>query len=234
MLRVDRAGLGIAIALGALYLVLIPLQPYPLSWLLKPIPVLIFALLSWRAFPGTTGRVLACGYLAAAVGDFFLDFGDRDGMFRQALIAFLVNQIAFIIAFAMLGRGKPMRWLRALPVIAYSVLLAVWLVPQAGSLKLAVSIYLAALLAMAILACRVETRVGPLWFGAIFFVLADSLIGVNKFAAPFPNAVLIIVTLYLTGQSLIAWGLLREARSRGYGGALSHISNGQCDNRASI
>ena len=50
---------------------------------------------------------------------------------------------------------------------------------------------------------------GPLRLGALLFMLADSLIGLNKFVQPFPHAVLVIVCCYFSGQALIAWGLLR-------------------------
>lgn len=207
--------LGGAIVLGLLYIALIPLQPYPFSWLLKPLPMLLYAVLMWRAFPGAAGRWLALGYVAAAIGDFFLDYGNRDGLFRQALIAFLVNQIAFLVAFRTLSAGAPWRWPRALPAIAYSALLAVWLVPRAGALQLPVAIYLGCLLGMVVLACRVEARPGLLWLGAQLFLLADSLIGVNKFATPLPHAVLVIVSLYFSGQTLIALGLLRQRAHHG-------------------
>lgn len=210
----QRTAIALAIALGLAYIVLIPQQPWPLSWLLKPLPMLIYAALLWRAFGGATGRWLALGFVAAALGDFFLDFGQRDGLFMQALLAFLVNQIALIIAFARLGAGRPMPWPRALPALLYCTLLAAWLLPRSGHLLLPVTVYLGSLLAMALLACRVERRIGPVWLGAMLFLLADSLIGVNKFAAPFPQAVLVIVCCYFAGQSLIAWGLLRLARGR--------------------
>ena len=42
----------------------------------------------------------------------------------------------------------------------------------------------------------------------MLFVIADSLIGVNKFAMPFEYAVPVIVTIYFTGQVLIAVGVL--------------------------
>lgn len=64
-------------------------------------------------------------------------------------------------------------------------------------------------MSMAILAGRLEEKLGPIWLGAMSFVLAGSLIGVNKFAEPFAYAIPIIVTFYFLGQSLIAWGLLR-------------------------
>lgn len=199
----------LAIGLGLLYLALLPFKPYSLSWLLKPLPMLLFALLVWRAFPGAPGRWLALGYGAAAAGDFFLDFGDRDGLFIQALLAFLVNQIAFAVAFALLGRGRAWSWLKAAPVLIYALALAAWLLPAAGVLQLPVAIYLGCLLLMALLATRLETRPGPVWLGAMLFVVADSLIGVNKFVQPFPHAVLVIVCCYFSGQALIAWGLLR-------------------------
>lgn len=199
----------LAIGLGLVYLLLLPFKPYPLGWLLKPLPMLLFALLVWRAFPGAPGRWLALGYGAAAAGDFFLDFGDRDGLFIQALLAFLVNQIAFAIAFVLLGRGRFWSWPKAAPVLIYAALVATWLLPAAGALQVPVAIYLSCLLVMAVLAGRVESGPGPLWLGAMLFVVADSLIGVNKFVQPFPQAVLVIVACYFSGQAMIAAGLLR-------------------------
>ncbi|MDY0022137.1 lysoplasmalogenase [Arenimonas caeni] len=210
MTPVQRRMMALAIGLGLVYIALIPWLPYPGSWVLKPLPMLIFAVLMWQVFPGAAGRWLALGYVAAASGDFFLDYGQRDGMFRQALASFLVNQIAFLVAFAKLAAGSPWRWLRATPAIVYSVLLAFWLIPKAGALQVHVSVYIACLLGMVVMACRVEAAPRLLWLGAMLFLLADSLIGVNKFAAPFPNAVLVIVSIYFTGQTLIALGLLRH------------------------
>src|SRR5690554_1617529 len=178
----ERRYFAVAVVLGLIYLALLPLKPYPLSWLLKPIPMLIFALLAWRAWPGITGILLGVGFIAAAAGDFFLDYGDRDGLFIQALCAFLVNQLAFVAAFALMAKGKSwLRW-RMLPVTLYSLLLAVWLVPASGAYQIPVAIYLLCLYTMAFMACRVEDKTGLLWLGAMLFVIADSLIGVNKFA----------------------------------------------------
>ena len=115
----ERRCFVVAVALGLIYLVLLPFKPYPLSWLLKPIPMLIFAVLAWRAHPGKSGFFLGAGFVAAAAGDFFLDYGDRDGLFIQALGAFLINQLAFVAGFAVLAKGKPwLRW-RMLPVTLY-------------------------------------------------------------------------------------------------------------------
>ncbi|MEO4048895.1 hypothetical protein AAFN46_17605 [Pseudomonas sp. CAU 1711] len=59
---------AVAIGLGVLYLLLLPLKPYPLGWLLKPLPMLLFAFLAWRAFPGVAGHWLALGSGAGGPG----------------------------------------------------------------------------------------------------------------------------------------------------------------------
>ena len=125
------------------------------------------------------------------------------------MLAFLVNQIAFAIAFVSLGRGRSWSWPRVAPVLVYGLTVGAWLLPAAGTLQVPVAIYLGCLLLMALLATRLEAKPGPLWLGAMLFVVADSLIGVNKFVQPFPHAVLVIVCCYFSGQALIAWGLLR-------------------------
>ena len=156
----ERRSFAVAVALGLVYLALLPLKPYPLSWLLKPIPMLIFALLAWRAWPGITGILLGVAFIGAAGGDFFLDYGEHDGLFIQALSSFLVNQLALVAAFALMAKGKPwLRW-RMLPVTLYSLLLAVWLVPASGTYQIPVAFYLLRLYAMAFMACRVEDKTG--------------------------------------------------------------------------
>lgn len=96
-----------------------------------------------------------------------------------------------------------------LPVTLYCLLLALWLVPAAGAYQLPVAIYLLCLYAMALMACRVEDTPGLLWLGAMLFVIADSLIGVNKFSQPFAYAVPVIVSFYFVGQVSIATGVLK-------------------------
>ncbi|MGL4317685.1 MAG: lysoplasmalogenase [Pseudomonas sp.] len=205
----QRYCFGLAVLLGYLYIVLLPFKPYPLGWLLKPLPMLLYAWLAWRTQPLAAGRWLALGFVAAGLGDFFLDYGNRDGLFRQALLAFLLTQLAFIRGFVLLAEGRSWRLLWSLPALLYGAGMAAWMLPAAGPLQLPLAFYFICLLGMALNAARLERRPGPLWLGASLFLVADSLIGVNKFIQPFPHAVTLIVLCYFTGQTLIAWGLLR-------------------------
>src|SRR5690606_2060720 len=160
MTAFERRSFAVAVVLGLIYLALLPLKPYPLSWLLKPIPTLIFAALAWRAWRGVTGILLGLAFLCAAGGDFFLDYVDRDGLFIQALCSFLIIQLALVGAFSLLARRK--RWLhrRMLPFSPYSLLLAPWRVPVAVTYQFPVAIYLLCIYALAIMACRVEAKPG--------------------------------------------------------------------------
>jgi len=103
------------------------------------------------------------------------------------------------------------------PVNFCSLLLAAWLVPAFGAYQIPVAIYLLCLYAIAFMACRVEDKTGLLWLGAMLFVIAGTMIGVNKFAMPFAYAyaVPVIVTTYFTGQVLIGLGVLR-LKGRGH------------------
>ncbi|MBC9252613.1 hypothetical protein A9179_20300 [Pseudomonas alcaligenes] len=205
----QRFAFILAVLLGYLYIVLLPFKPYPLGWLLKPLPMLLYAVLAWRSLPGAAGRWLALGFVAAGLGDFFLDYGNRDGLFRQALGAFLLTQLAFIRGFGLLARGRSWRLLWSVPALFYGTAMAAWMLPAAPGLQVPLALYFCCLLAMVCSAARVESRPGPLWLGASLFLLADSLIGLNKFIQPFPHAVTLIVLCYFSGQTLIAWGLLR-------------------------
>lgn len=213
MSNAQRYLLGLAAVLGYLYIILLGFKPYPLSWLLKPLPMLLFAWLVWRCPGGAPGRWMALGFVGAAAGDFFLDYGNRDGLFMQALLAFLVTQVAFLLAFLQLGHGRSIRWRWSLPVVLYAAVMLAWMLPGAVGLRLPVAVYFGCLLVMTVAASRVEERPGALYGGAVLFLIADSLIGVNRFIAPFPFAVPLIVSLYFSGQLLIATGLLNRPAS---------------------
>ena len=61
---------------------------------------------------------------------------------------------------------------------------------------------------VAVLAAGVEDRPGRVWSGAVLFLVADSLIGIDRFIAPFAYSEIVIVGLYTTAQFLIFTGML--------------------------
>lgn len=186
---------------------------YPGHWLLKASPMLLAAaFLALRLAP-RFGVPMTIGYLAAAGGDIFLAL-DRHLFLMQALLCFLVTQMAYIAAFS--GRARPLRerWKLWLPAVIYGAIMFVLMLPALGGFLLPVLIYVSVLVGMVIAASLVEDQPGLLLTGAMLFLIADSLIGINRFVAPVPAAEPMIVAIYATGQLMILAGVLKALPRR--------------------
>ena len=82
-----------------------------------------------------------------------------------------------------------------------------------------VTIYLLIILTMAFTASRRRGRVNhPSYYlvlcGAVFFIVSDSLIAIDKFYSEIPLADILIMATYAIAQYLIVLGLLKTETSR--------------------
>lgn len=220
---------------GYSYVISVAFKPYDLSYALKASPVLLLALIAFlfsrdnqnssiKAASGPLSKkesyVYILAMLGSASGDIFLDF-DRALYLKQALASFLLTQIAYIVLFyprtVMVNRSAfnthSARFRLALIPILF--VLTGYLLSQfyqtAGALFIPVLIYCALLLTMACMALLVNNN--P-WInlGGLLFLIADALIGINRFILVFDYSTYIIVLLYISAQLLIAWGLLFHPR----------------------
>lgn len=206
---------GLAVILGALYILLWPLHPYPLSYALKASPVLLLAVVAWLQYRNAeislrAAWLYALAMLTSAAGDVFLDF-DRSLYLKQALAAFLLAQLSYIALLWPLRQSRAGDAIRSgLPALFAAFLL--WqFYPNTGALWWPVLIYVLCLWGMAVLALRSGNR----WIagGGVLFMLADSLIGVNRFWLPFEHSTPVIVSIYISAQLLLGYGLLLAADS---------------------
>ena len=187
-------------------------HPYTGSWLVKPLPVLIMSLLCWKYLEGSERTLLTLGFIFSGLGDVFLDL-DRTAFFKQGLLSFLVTQILFTVAFWKRRIMSKERWVAAALVALYSVIMIVLLWSSLGNLKIPVLIYILALTSMGMTAAFREGPLTGVYLGAFLFVIADSLIAVNKFLQPFDHSLMIIIGLYMTGQFFIGRGVLMKEGS---------------------
>ena len=103
----------------------------------------------------------------------------------------------------------------AFPVILAATGLVVVLYPRLGELRLPVVVYAGVLMFMvlnALFRFR-RTNAQSFWMsfaGAVLFMLSDSILAINKFLEPVPNAGLLVMSTYLAGQFLIVRGLIRH------------------------
>jgi uncharacterized membrane protein YhhN len=179
-----------------------------LGLLSKGIPVI--ALLLWlrQAPPDTYRRWISAGLLCSLAGDLLLQW--PNDLFVFGLGAFLLAHLAYLRAY--LSDCRQPAWL-ALILAALTGAGVFTLLTRAdlGALLLPVACYALAISAMLWRAlarlgeARLTSRSARLAaLGAALFVLSDSLIGINRFVAPFAAAPLAIMLSYWLGQWLIA------------------------------
>ncbi|NKI35211.1 lysoplasmalogenase [Wenzhouxiangella sp. XN79A] len=196
------------IALAVSYWLTLFLPAWPGEPVHKALPMLLAAWTLAAALPRRTGLPLALGFVFAAAGDAFLAV-DRQALLIQALASFLVTQLAYSVAFV--HRAAPLheRLVARLAAIAFGAAMLAWMWPGLDEFRLPVTAYVAVLALMTVLAAGVGDRLGRVFAGAALFMLADSLIGVNRFVGEFAHSERIIVAIYTTGQYLIFTGALR-------------------------
>jgi len=151
------------------------------------------------------------------LGDVFLIFEKQHELFFIAgLSAFLLAHLFYIFVFKLdvmrfnLLKSKPyLPFLLLLYLVGFLYLLQ----PNLNELFLPVSIYALIICIMLLFAILRYGQVDPFsfklsCFGALLFVLSDSVIAINKFLFPFEWAYTLIIVLYALGQFFIVKGLL--------------------------
>lgn len=212
LMSMVRSSPFVFIVLGASYWLSLWTSGFAGDWALKAAPMLLAAGVLGTVLPARFGIPMAIGFIAAAAGDVFLAL-DRHAYLMQGLLCFLVTQLAYATAF--LGRKTTAghRLGYRLPVAAYGAAVLALMLPGLGEFLIPVLIYVSALVAMAVLAAGVEPRPARLYAGAVLFVIADSLIGIDRFVADIAISEIVIVGIYTTGQFLIFTGILRTLKT---------------------
>ncbi len=185
-----------------------------LRLLTKGLPVL--ALIFWlRSAPvGPYRRWISLGLLFSLAGDIILDW--PADLFVFGLGAFLIGHLCYLVAYLSDSqRFAPLALLLALA--AGGGMFAVLASRPLGPLLIPVAFYALTISAML---WRALARVGEpkiarasAWLaavGAVLFVISDSLIGINRFVAPFDAARYAIIVTYWLGQFGIAASAFRR------------------------
>lgn len=181
-----------------------------LCLLVKPMPVL--ALLGWLhdAPPSEYRRWISLGLIFSLVGDVLLAWpGD---LFVFGLGAFLLAHLAYLKAYLSDSR-RPALLSLALALGLGATLLGILISSGLGPLLVPVIVYglaISAMLWRALARLGTEVPERSAWLaaaGALAFVFSDSVIGINRFVAPFHAAPYLIIISYWLGQ----WGIAASA-----------------------
>lgn len=192
-----------------------------LHYIAKPLlmPALIFIA------AGSTDNVSGKKIIVAALffswlGDIFLLLENRNALFFIfGLICFLTAHIFYILYFLHI-RSSNISLLKKQPlliaaVICYGITLVWFLFPHLGDLKIPVFVYAIIICSMLLCSLHVYSKANKqanIFFvsGALFFVLSDSLLALNKFYQPFTFAGVCIMLTYCAAQYLIVNGFIKQ------------------------
>lgn len=168
-------------------------------------------------------KLAGFAFLFSWFGDMFLMFGDNGFLyFILGLLSFLVAQIVYIFLFLRtINLSGKTPFLKKKPYfllayIAYGLVVYIVLYNHLDNvLKIAVFVYMVALLSMSTMALNRFGNGHPISFsyvfiGSLLFVLSDTMIAINKFLILIPYEGILIMTSYISAQYLIMRGLLKQ------------------------
>jgi uncharacterized membrane protein YhhN len=207
-------------AFSVVYLIILLTGHERFDLFLKPIliPIIGFGAYFYRSFP--TQNILLAALVLSWLGDVILLFTDLGEIyFILGLVCFLSAHIIYCILF---NKQKRIRKKQNKPIFIFgSILIAVYLIgmvsvlmPHLGDLEIPVSIYASIISIMLLFAFNgflVWEKPGNqlVFLGAVFFIISDSILAVNKFYAPIPKSSFFIMLTYLLAQYLIVVGILK-------------------------
>ena len=182
-------------------------QPRRLFYLFKPLTVLLIILI---AILGETDQIsykylITIALAFSLAGDVLLML--PSDQFRAGLGAFLLAHIFYISAFLSIIDG--LHWWLPVTLLIIGTCFVLYIIPNLGSQKIPVILYIAVILVMVWTACEViyqDPQIGA-WFvfvGALLFALSDLILALNRFQNSFSSARALTLTAYFLAQLLIA------------------------------
>ena len=167
-------------------------------------------------------KIMQVGFLFAWLGDVLLMFVEKDPIFFMlGLAAFLTTHILYIIAFNKSVKDSALpaylkkNPMSAAPFVMLGGVLFYMLYSNLGELLAPVFVYTSVIVIMVIFALNRRGRVGEesfklIYYGALVFMLSDSLLAVNKFLNPIPYSGVLIMVPYIVAQFMIMKGSISQ------------------------
>lgn len=222
MTRIRTQGTATLVACGVVSVVLfifgLLADSLLLRVLVKPIPVLVCAVLVWAYRSGAMGRLVIIGLLVSGVGDVLLEVS-FPGSFVAGMIAFLIGHVMYAVAF--FKEAPELRLPAFIPFLVWGGCIGVLAWSGLGPLKIPVVIYMSVILVMmwratAFVAQKRVAHGAWIWLamaGALFYGLSDSLIALNKFHGALEHVRPPISLTYWIGQAMISLVAVKLAQS---------------------
>lgn len=170
---------------------------------------------------GRFAKRIFIGLVFGLFGDCFLMFLEVDpSFFMFGLASFLIGHLAYISAFYLDYKWHPSiekKYTRIALVVfgLFCLSFCLYLRPHLNEMKIPVMIYAFVISCMGVMAVNRMGRVNTLSFnlifwGAILFIVSDSILAFNKFVFPFEFAGIPIMITYMAAQYFITIGAVER------------------------
>ncbi|SDH35206.1 lysoplasmalogenase [Winogradskyella thalassocola] len=168
-----------------------------------------------KSLPKAIKNVTLLALVFSVLGDGLLMFVDQSPhFFTLGLVAFLTAHIMYIVVFLKHRNPQksPLGFIALL--LIYGASLFSFLNGNLGDMLIPVIIYMLVILSMATAAYLRKDKVnilsyGLVFFGALFFLVSDSILALNKFYEPLAYSNISIMVTYALAQYLIVIGILK-------------------------
>jgi len=189
-------------------------------------PLIMITLMSYYFFNVSERNNFFMAAMAFCwLGDVLLMFQGDEMFFIGGLVAFLTGHVLYVFSYRQmrepegLGLLGPQKIRFSFPIILAGTGLVVVLLPHLGGLKIPVMIYA---LVLTVMVLQALFRFGftskrsfvLIFVGALFFMISDSALAINKFMHALPMASLLIMATYITAQYLIVEGAIAHATEK--------------------
>lgn len=183
-----------------------------LKFIFKPLTTLLIIAIAFLNEPGSFflyKNLIIAGLFFALLGDIFLMLPKN--RFVAGLSAFAISVILLTFAFA-IAPGPYFGWIYLIPSAVYAIIFLLVFLKRTGKMTIPVMAYVILLTLFLWQASGrawylAEDGVMLAFFGAIAFILSDSILAYNKFIKAFRLAPVFYMSLYWTALLLISFSI---------------------------
>ena len=193
-------------ALSASYLIAQSFDGYLLQPAHKALPILLLAGLVIMT-KGINRVLVTAALLFSATGDVLLAL-PLEKSFEFGLTAFACAQLTYFIYFISKTHWQKWKQLPLIGIVVLFVAVSFVVLPASGDLVWHVLFYSGTLMLMTCSALLSVKGIKTQFYGALTFVVSDSLIAINKFVVTLPYEGLMIMFTYYLAQFLIIKGII--------------------------
>jgi uncharacterized membrane protein YhhN len=208
MTATQKTLLYIFAAFAIIFIATLPFKPYPGNFVIKAIPAISLSVFALVTVSGLRGKLLFASLLLCAAGDVALELG-AEQYFIIGLGFFLIAQIMFIVTFSRDFKMQKSRIAIITILAVYALAMAIVMTPSLKEMAIPVYLYLIVITMMGIFAALRAAKNKLTLYGAVSFIVSDSIIAINKFMMPVPAVDYLVMVTYYLALFLITFGYLK-------------------------